>query len=75
TLDIMMPGIDGWQVLAALKHAPATRNIPVFICSIIEEQERGLSLGAEGYLVKPVLEEDLLRALSGLKTGPTPPAA
>jgi len=40
TLDIMMPGIDGWQVLDSLKGDPDTRNIPVIICSIIEDLEK-----------------------------------
>jgi CheY-like chemotaxis protein len=66
TLDIMMPGIDGWQVLSELKSSPETRNIPVVICSIIEDQEKGFSLGAADYLSKPILEEDLLSALEGL---------
>ncbi|HEY6073202.1 MAG TPA: response regulator, partial [Anaerolineales bacterium] len=68
TLDIMMPGIDGWQVLTALKSNPATRDVPVMICSIIEEQERGFSLGAADYLVKPILEEDLIRAVNHLNS-------
>jgi len=63
TLDIMMPGIDGWQVLNSLKSESATRHIPVIICSILEDQEKGFSLGAAGYLVKPILEEDLVNAL------------
>ncbi len=66
TLDIMMPGYDGWQVLNDLKGDPETRDIPVIICSIIEEQERGFSLGAADYLLKPILEEDLLSALNRL---------
>ena len=66
TLDIMMPGYDGWQVLNDLKSDPETRDIPVIICSIIEEQERGFSLGAADYLLKPILEEDLLGALNRL---------
>jgi signal transduction histidine kinase/CheY-like chemotaxis protein len=66
TLDIMMPGYDGWQVLNDLKGDPETRDIPVIICSIIEEQERGFSLGAADYLLKPILEEDLLNALNRL---------
>jgi len=66
TLDIMMPGIDGWQVLNELKSSPETRHIPVVICSIIEDHEKGFSLGAAGYLAKPILEEDLLNALEGL---------
>jgi signal transduction histidine kinase/DNA-binding response OmpR family regulator len=66
TLDIMMPGYDGWQVLNDLKNDTETKDIPVIICSIIEEQERGFSLGAADYLLKPILEEDLLNALNRL---------
>ncbi len=64
TLDIMMPDVDGWSVLKELKADPATRNIPVIICSIVEEGEKGFSLGAADYLVKPVSQEDLLGSLS-----------
>lgn len=63
TLDIMMPGIDGWQVLDELKGNPDTRDIPVVICSIIEDLEKGFNLGATDYLLKPILEEDLVNAL------------
>jgi signal transduction histidine kinase/CheY-like chemotaxis protein len=66
TLDIMMPGFDGWQVLSELKRDPETRDIPVVICSILEQQERGFSLGAADYLLKPILEEDLVSALNRL---------
>ncbi|MFO3795832.1 MAG: response regulator, partial [Anaerolineales bacterium] len=66
TLDIMMPGYDGWQVLTDLKSNPETRAIPVIICSIVEDQEKGFSMGAADYLVKPILEEDLIRALDRL---------
>jgi signal transduction histidine kinase/CheY-like chemotaxis protein len=66
TLDIMMPGYDGWQVLSDLKGDFETRDIPVIICSIIEEQERGFSLGAADYLLKPILEEDLLSSINRL---------
>jgi PAS domain S-box-containing protein len=68
TLDIMMPGIDGWQVLDELKGDPETRNIPVIVCSIIEDLEKGFNLGATDYLVKPILEEDLVNALDRLNT-------
>jgi signal transduction histidine kinase/ActR/RegA family two-component response regulator len=67
TLDINMPEKDGWQVLDALKKDPATRGIPVIICSITEEQEKGHELGAAGYLLKPILEEDLLGAIRHLE--------
>ena len=63
TLDIMMPGVDGWKVLDTLKSDPATRNIPVIVCSIIDELDKGYNLGATDYLVKPILEDDIVNAL------------
>ena len=66
TLDIMMPGYDGWQVLTDLKSSSKTRDIPVVVCSIVEDEEKGFSLGAADYLVKPILEEDLLASLDRL---------
>jgi PAS domain S-box-containing protein len=66
TLDIMMPGYDGWRVLNDLKSNPETRNIPVIVCSIVEEQEKGFDLGAADYLVKPIFEDDLLNVLDRL---------
>lgn len=68
TLDIMMPGIEGWTVLDALKSDPDTRHYPVIICSIIEDLEKGFNLGASDYLVKPILEEDIVNALDKLNT-------
>jgi len=66
TLDIMMPSKDGWAVLTDLKSDPATRDFPVIICSILEQADKGFSLGAADYLVKPILEEDLVHALDRL---------
>ncbi len=66
TLDIMMPNKDGWSVLNDLKSDPLTRDIPVIICSIMEQADKGFTLGAADYLVKPVLEEDLVSALDRL---------
>ncbi len=66
TLDIIMPDTDGWDVLEALKRDPETQNIPVLVCSIVREEEKGFSLGSADYLVKPILEEDLIRALERL---------
>ena len=65
-LDILMPGRDGWAVLHDLKTDPETRDIPVIICSIKKEEEKGYNLGALAYLVKPILEDDLLHALHQL---------
>jgi CheY-like chemotaxis protein len=66
TLDIMMPTRDGWSVLTDLKSDPLTRDYPVIICSIMEQPDKGFSLGAADYLVKPILEEDLVCALDRL---------
>jgi CheY-like chemotaxis protein len=66
TLDIMMPGTDGWTVLTKLKSDPETRQVPVVICSIIEQTDKGFNLGAADYLVKPILEEDLVNAINRL---------
>jgi signal transduction histidine kinase/CheY-like chemotaxis protein len=68
TLDVMMPGRNGWQVLEDLKNDPVTSHIPVIVCSILEDQEKGFSLGATDYLTKPILEEDLVEALSRLNS-------
>ncbi len=66
TLDVMMPNKDGWLVIQELKANPDTRDIPVVMCSIASEKEYGLSLGASDYLLKPILEEDLVDALERL---------
>jgi CheY-like chemotaxis protein len=62
-LDIRLPGIDGWAVLEALKADPDTRDIPVVVASIVDERARGVALGAEAYLVKPISRDDLRAAL------------
>lgn len=53
-LDILLPGMTGWEMLAALKSRPKLANIPVIVVSILEEREKGLALGAIDYLTKPV---------------------
>ena len=63
-LDIRLPGMDGWAVLTALKQDPDTRDIPVIVVSIVDEQHRGAALGAAAYLVKPVGRDALLDALA-----------
>ncbi len=66
TLDVLMPGKDGWQVLQELKNCPETHDIPIVICSILSEEGRGFSMGAADYLVKPIMEDELLNALGRL---------
>jgi signal transduction histidine kinase/DNA-binding response OmpR family regulator len=62
-LDILLPGTDGWDVLAQLKADPMTASIPVIVVSMLDERGRGSALGASEYLVKPVSKEQLLAAL------------
>jgi len=64
TLDILLPKKDGWEVLRELKEDRATRDIPVMIVSIVDEAERGFSLGAAEYILKPFDREDFLRRLA-----------
>jgi PAS domain S-box-containing protein len=64
TLDVMMPDMDGWSVLRALKADPVLRTIPVIMLSMIDDRMRGYSLGAVDYLTKPVDRGLLHKTLS-----------
>ncbi len=66
TLDILMPGMDGWQVLAALKEDPQTAEIPVILVSMVDDRELGLALGAADYLTKPIDRDRLSSVLECL---------
>jgi signal transduction histidine kinase/CheY-like chemotaxis protein len=72
TLDLLLPKIDGWDLLVHLKGDATTREIPVVIVSIEEERGKGFALGAADYLVKPISREELVSALQrvGLKRRP-----
>jgi signal transduction histidine kinase/DNA-binding response OmpR family regulator len=63
TVDVLMPGMDGWSVLRALKGDPETADVPVIVLSFIEDKLLGFELGAAAYLSKPVEQRDLLDAL------------
>jgi signal transduction histidine kinase/DNA-binding response OmpR family regulator len=65
-LDILLPDLDGWEVLQKLKGSPATRSIPVLVASCIDDRPLGLALGAVDYFVKPITREPLLEALGRL---------
>ncbi|MFL6833734.1 MAG: response regulator [Xanthobacteraceae bacterium] len=72
TLDIMMPDLDGWSVLAALRQDPELAEIPVIMITIVDEHRRGIALGAAGYLIKPIDRERLHRLVSRFRA-PVPP--
>jgi PAS domain S-box-containing protein len=62
-LDVLMPGMDGWTVLAALKADPALAAIPVIMLSIVDDKNIGYALGVSEYLNKPIEREALVAAL------------
>jgi CheY-like chemotaxis protein len=61
-LDIKLPDLDGWTVLAALKGDPELADIPVIVLTIVDDRARGYALGAAEYLVKPI-DRQRLRAM------------
>jgi len=68
TLDIDMPGVDGWQVLDRLKHHADTRHIPVHIISGVDRRQQGLMAGAIAYLEKPVDQPKLDEAFAHIRS-------
>jgi CheY-like chemotaxis protein len=64
TLDLVLPGVDGWEVLKRLKNDDATRQLPVVIVSRVDNHDLGMALGAADYFVKPVDRDRLLMRLS-----------
>jgi signal transduction histidine kinase/DNA-binding response OmpR family regulator len=62
-LDVVMPRMDGWGTLRALKDSPATRSIPVLVHSVVNNRAFGFSFGAFDHLVKPVSRETMVAAL------------
>ncbi|MGC9469580.1 MAG: response regulator [Anaerolineae bacterium] len=62
-LDVMLPDIDGWRLLMRLHEDAETRAIPVIVCSVVREKELAFSLGAAGYLTKPVRPREFIAAL------------
>jgi CheY-like chemotaxis protein len=67
TLDLMMPGQDGWELLQILLNQPDTCHIPIIVCTVLKQKDLALSLGATGFLEKPVTEQALLSAIEALE--------
>ena len=65
-LDILMPGLDGFEVTTILKQSDETADIPIMILSIVEDRDRGYRLGVDSYLTKPIDAEQLLSTVSSL---------
>jgi len=62
-LDVMLPGVDGWELLGRLREHPATRGIPIIVCTILPQERLAMTLGAAAFLRKPVSRTTLLAAL------------
>ncbi len=73
TLDILMSPKDGWQILHELKADEVTRDIPVVVLSIVDNQELGYRLGASDYLMKPFDREAILGTLTRIAPAPSAP--
>jgi CheY-like chemotaxis protein len=67
-LDVMLPGIDGWEVLGRLRENPVFRSIPVIVSTILPQEQLALTLGAAAFLRKPVSRETVLATLNRLLT-------
>ena len=62
-LDVMMPGVDGWQLLGRLRQHPLTSHIPIVVCTVLAQKELALSLGASSFVHKPLSRQTLLEVL------------
>jgi CheY-like chemotaxis protein len=65
-IDLMMPGQDGWDLLQSLLSQAGTQTIPIVVCSVLKQKELALSLGASGFLEKPVTEHTLVSTVQAL---------
>ena len=65
-LDVMMPEMDGWEVLGRLREHPKTSDVPIIVCTILPEEPLALALGAAAFLRKPITRESFLAALDHL---------
>ena len=72
TLDVVMPDLDGWSVLAALRQDTELAEIPVIMVTILDEQRRATSLGAAGYLTKPIDQHTLQRMMGRFRRSARP---
>lgn len=67
TLDVMMPGLDGWATLAALKADEELAGIPVVMMTSLDDRHMGFKLGAADFIIKPITRERLTRVMAGYR--------
>ena len=71
TLDVVMPGLNGWRVLSQLKSEPELADIPVIMATIVDNEVMGFDLGASNYMVKPIDRERLALVLEKYRGRPS----
>jgi CheY-like chemotaxis protein len=74
-LDVLLPDVNGWDLLLDLHANPTTRTIPIIVCSVVTDEQLALDLGAALYLRKPVWREQLLAAFEYALSTKFPPKA
>lgn len=62
-LDVMMPNVDGWQIISELRHEQSTSHIPIVICTILPLEELVLSLGVDAFMQKPITQRQFITML------------
>jgi CheY-like chemotaxis protein len=65
-LDVMLPGVDGWELLSLIREHPKIHGTPVVVATILPQEELALALGAAAYVRKPVNQTELLKTLDAL---------
>jgi CheY-like chemotaxis protein len=70
-LDVLLPGLDGWEFLTRVKADSTLSSIPVIVVSILQERTKAMALGAADYLIKPVNREDLIATVRS-RVAPVP---
>ena len=73
-LDVMMRDIDGWQLLQTLRAKPELSSVSILVCSVLDQQELAFALGAQGYLKKPVSQQEVLTAVRAALAANSPEA-
>jgi two-component system, cell cycle sensor histidine kinase PleC len=70
TLDLMLPGMDGWELLGRLKQMPSLKHVPIVIVSIVADRNKGFALGAAAVMQKPLSRQELYESLVALGLAP-----
>ena len=70
TMDVLMPVLDGYDAIKLIKGDPVTKDIPILVLSIVENQEMGIDIGANQFISKPFAVEEMLESVSRLLDGP-----